>query len=375
MSATAERPFILFVVSRTELCGDARYAAEILRRLDRSRFRLAAVSLERPGRVGLELQGAEVPVHTIDLPESAVRKRPWWRFVGLAQLHSYMRKLKPDLVHTVGFDGSLLGRIAARMAGVPRVVTTLRSPADERGGAAVLARLTAGAADRTICLGPSMSDLARRRWNLHPRRLVFMDPATDVLRAAGWPPAEDLEGEGPLLGAMGTLHRRKGYDVLIQALVMLRRFHPRIRLMIAGLGPEGRALQAQAARAGVGEALILPGERKHPGPFLSAIDVFVAPSRRDGVPLALLEAAAAERPIVASDVPGIRDFIDDDVHGLLVPKEQPALLADAIDRLLLEPGLAARLAAAARARALAHHTLPQLFDRHLQLYETLLAET
>jgi glycosyltransferase involved in cell wall biosynthesis len=187
------------------------------------------------------------------------------------------------------------------------------------------------------------------------------------IREQGWPAARvhhlpnfapDLAGAppaprppGPLILALGRLHRNKGFDVLIRALALL----PGVRARIAGEGPERAALERLAQSCGVAERLELPGWSHDQAGLLAGCDLLVCPSRFEPLGNVVIEAFSAGRPVVAAAVAGPVELIDPGRTGLLVPPEDPARLAGAIRSVLDDPALSARLAEAGRAQFEAEH--------------------
>ena len=280
-----------------------------------------------------------------------------------------------DIVHLHTGRAAWLGGLASRLAGVPAVVTR-RMDRPVRPGMrtrliyqhltrhvvaiapGVMARLTAGGvpAARITCI-PSAVDLAR----VQPRR------GGGALRADYGAASDD-----PVLLALAALVPRKGLDVLLDAVAMLGQRGMRPRVWIAGEGPERAALAAQAARLGVDRQLTMLGAATEIGDLLAACDVFVLPSRREGLGVAALEAMAAGRAVVASAVGGLGDAVVDGRTGLLVPPADPAALADALATLLGDAALRARLGAAGPAR-IAEGFLPdQMAEAYRRLYHDVL---
>lgn len=171
----------------------------------------------------------------------------------------------------------------------------------------------------------------------------------------------------PVVLALGRLHRNKAFDVMIRALPLL----PGIHAVIAGEGPERPALLALARQEGVSDRLHLLGWRTDQGALLAACDVLACPSRHEPLGNVVIEAFSAGRPVVAADAAGPVELIQDGVTGLLVPREDPQRLADAVGAVLAAPALSARLAAAGRARFLAEHCAAPVLDRWRSTLATL----
>ena len=175
----------------------------------------------------------------------------------------------------------------------------------------------------------------------------------DVRRQMG------LHDQDTAILILASLVSRKGQRYMLDALAspLLRKYGRSLRLILAGEGPTREKLQNQCARLGLTEQVIFAGPIPHEGvpALLGAADIMALPSDIEGMPLSLLEAMAAERPVVATRVGSIPEFIHDGTCGLLIPPSSPDALARAIDNLLSNPKLAQRLSSAGHDYVLAHH--------------------
>lgn len=176
---------------------------------------------------------------------------------------------------------------------------------------------------------------------------------------------------GPLLVAVGRLDPQKDLGSLLAALPEILPAAPAARLLILGEGPERAALEAAARGAGLGERVLFRGLVPDVVPYLQAADVFVLPSRAEGMPNALLEAMAAGLPCVSSRVGGALDLITPGRNGLLVEPGDPAALGAAVRWLLERPAEAAALGRAARETVLEGYTLAAAAERYLAIYRGL----
>ncbi len=179
----------------------------------------------------------------------------------------------------------------------------------------------------------------------------------------------------PLVVALGRLVYKKGFAVLLEAWPHVLARHPQATLAIVGYGDLRASLEQQSYRLGIAGRVHFTGqlERTRAAAYIAAADVFALPIVRDqgadGLPNTLLEAMGAGRPIVASRVAGVPDVIEDGRHGLIVPDRNPAALASAINQLLDNEELAARLGTAARQRIETELTWGHTAARFERVYE------
>jgi glycosyltransferase involved in cell wall biosynthesis len=153
-----------------------------------------------------------------------------------------------------------------------------------------------------------------------------------------------------VIGAAGRLEPQKRFDVLINAVAVVRANRPNLKLIIAGDGSLREALAAQAGRLGLGDACRLLGHRTDIVDLHHAFDLFVQSSDYEGTPNAVLEAMALETPLVATDVGGTAEVVRKDIDGLVIPPGNLNALTDAIELVLADRDAAAGRVAAARRR-------------------------
>jgi glycosyltransferase involved in cell wall biosynthesis len=182
-------------------------------------------------------------------------------------------------------------------------------------------------------------------------------------------PIEPLERptDGPVIGTVGRFAPQKGQDVLVKAMEDL----PGVTAVMVGDG-EGRAeLAGLAERLGVSDRVLMPGWSADPRPWLPSFDVFVLPSRVEGLPLVIIEAMLASRPVVATRVDGIPEEIVDGVTGLIVPPEDPPALASAVRELLQDPERRERMGREGREVALRRFSVERMVAGYEALYREL----
>jgi len=290
-------------------------------------------------------------------------------------LTEVLRRHRVALAHSHEFTMAVYGAWAAWRASAHHLITMhgSRYYAD-RLQRRIAMRAAAAASGQIVAVSqPLAAYLRRDLWIRSDRVAVIANgvsrpvtPATDVRRELRLPDGASL------IVAVGNLYPVKGHSYLVEAIGALSRRHPAVHLAIAGRGDLAQSLRAQAAALGVGDRLHLLGLRDDVAAVLAAADVVAMPSLSEGLPLALLEAMFAGRPIVASAVGEIPATLADGDAGVLVPPGDASALSAAIEQLLLDPQRRRQLGASAAARAAAEYSLERMVERYAALYRRLL---
>ena len=275
---------------------------------------------------------------------------------------------RPRIVHTHTSKAGILGRWAARLAGVPVVVHTPHGhvfwgyfgPARTRFFI-LLEKLSALVTDRLVML-TEQEKLDHLRVGIAPEeRFVTIHSGVDLAPLAAAKAARSEARrelgipEGAFaVGTVGRLTAVKGPGVLLEAARTVIERHPRSVFVFLGAGEMLEALQEKAAAMGIESRIRFAGWRPDAARMMSALDCFAFPSINEGMGKALVEAMALEKPVVASRVGGMIDLVDDGVNGFLVPPSDPGELADRILFYLENPETARRMAAKAAGTAAAY---------------------
>jgi len=297
--------------------------------------------------------------------------------VLLPRLVRALRRLAPDLVHVHSRRGAdLYGGLAAWLAGIPAVLTRrVDSPEPAWLGRwkyrpyvaivalsrAIEVQLVAAGVDAArVVRIPSAVDTARYRPDAAARGRLLA--------------AFALPSDALVVGVVAQLIERKGHAALLALLPELVRERPTLRVLCFGRGPLEGALRAEIGARGLEHHVVLAGFRADLPELLPGLDVLAHPATREGLGLALLEAASAGVPVVAYDAGGVPDAVVDGATGLLVPVGDAVALRAALAHLLAARAERARLGVAARAHAERHFDVARLAAAHLSLYERVLAE-
>ena len=378
------RSVIAFVITRLDVGGAQQTVLELCRGLDSKRFRPVVVTGPDAGSGGTLVPevlatGAEVKV----LPELVSPVRPVADARAVAALRRLFRREPPALVHTHSSKAGVVGRAAARPMGVPVVHTVHgwsfhdRMPPPARWTYQVIERALARRTDALVVVAD-----ADRRTGLalgvgRPDQYVCIRSGVDLRVAAPGDrerarAALGLNGNRPVVGFVGRLAPQKDPHTLLRAFLRVHTDLPDAVLVMVGEGPMRHGLEQAARATGLAASVRFAGSRRDVPELLPAFDVLALPSRWEGMPRVLVEAAAAGVPVVATPVGGVTDFVEDGATGLLVPPGDPAALAGALGRLLGDEPLRAGLRARARARAAAF-SADEMVRVTERLYEQLLS--
>lgn len=327
--------------------------------------------LEERGIVHVPLQAS---TRGMSLLGDLVTMRQFWRA---------LREIEPDVVHTHNPKPGIYGRILARLAGVPIVVNTvhgLYATADSSLFKKLMVYSLEGVASRfsdaELIQNPEDLELLQRWHLVSAPKLHLLGNGVDLRRfnpqraAQMRTPERERLGVEPgevLVGMVGRLVAEKGIPELIES---ARQLGPGIRVVVAGPTDLDKddavspALLQQGREAGV-EFI---GMRSDIDAFLSALDVFVLPSHREGFPRAAMEAAATGLPLVVTDIRGCRQVVDDGVNGLLIPVNDPHALTGAINELAASQALRESMGFASTAKAKAEFDEDRVVDLVMSTY-------
>jgi glycosyltransferase involved in cell wall biosynthesis len=326
--------------------GAQEHVFGLLTRIDPSRYDVRVVSLS-PGSSVRKLEREGIPVTVIDEPDDAI---------ATGALAALLGDLRPEVIHNHMYRAELVGTRAAIALGEigrlrPYVVSTvhssrIRSEEDRRVLRALTPRM-----DRLIAVSRSIvQKLHHEGRDSAPISLIHN--GVDLERYDHQEPCCTLREEyglpedGPIVGVVARLEPEKGHPTLLEAWPLVVAAVPQATLLVVGEGSRREALEAMARELGVADRVVFTGRRDDVPAVTAALDVAVLPSYREALGLTVLEAMALSRPVVASNVGGIPEMIDDGVTGLLVPPRDPEALAAAIVRLLRDHPLADTLARA-----------------------------
>ncbi|HEX5774755.1 MAG TPA: glycosyltransferase [Candidatus Paceibacterota bacterium] len=379
MNVTGDRPSnrpkprILYVITKANWGGAQRYVYDLATGAERNGYEVA-VAYGEDGPLRTRLAAAGIRTIPVRMRNEA----------SLFALRNAYRSLlpvfaqeRPDIVHLNSSLAGAAGAAAARAASIRRILFTAHGwafnedrPLWQKAILWAAHYATVLLSDATICVSEAMRRDARTMPFVQRRLHVIHNGVADMVglgrEQARAKLAPDLS-EDRWIGTIAELHPTKQLHVLIEAFGRLAST-PRLVLVIMGEGTERARLEALIKELELGERVRLVGHVASAADHLSAFDVFVLPSRSEGLGYAVLEAGLARLPVFASRVGGIPEIIIHEKTGILVPSGDVSALADALSSGLAEPDRLAALGASLRERVLGEFSLERMISDTLALY-------
>jgi glycosyltransferase involved in cell wall biosynthesis len=371
--ASAAAPIrVLHLLVTMPVGGAEDLVAAIATGLPAERFEIRVACLGSPGPVGRELFQAGHRVVSLGLD---VKHTSFMRLV--AATRRLLKEQHPEILHTHLYHPNLYGRLAALGLGLKGVVAEVHNSYTtvkwhRRLWNCLLARVT----DCLLVSGPQVWDDVRR-YDGVPEAKLKLIPYGIRLEELQVPESQAeakarLGVTGFCLGTVGRLEEQKGHEYLLAAVAALAPEIPDLALLLVGDGRRREFLQQQARELGVQDRVRFLGTRRDLPMIYRALDLYVQPSLWEGLPLSLLMAMGAGLPVVATQVSGAREVIEEGVNGRLVPPGDSPALTAALGELHRQPDLRRRLGQHAHETVAAHHSqaamLRQLADLYLELH-------
>ncbi|MHB8067759.1 MAG: glycosyltransferase [Desulfobaccales bacterium] len=347
--------------------------ADIAAGLDPGRFEVITACLGEPGPMGEELRrgGKRVISLGLDVKRTGT-------FSLVRRVRKLLQEIRPDILHTHLYHANLYGRIAALGLGLPGVVATVHNIYSRVKLHRCLANnLLARLGGYVLVFSPQVLSDVQRYDRVPEARLRMLTPGVRLEEPNSGETKEEVRRSlgvsGFCLGNVARLEEQKGHDDLLLALAQVRGEIPDLTVLLVGEGARQAHLQALTRELGLQDVVRFLGTRRDIPRILRALDVFVMPSRWEGIPLTLLEAMGYGLPVISTRVGRAPEIVRDGENGRLARVAEPKALAGAILELYREPRKREQWGEQARRTVRGKYTLERFLEQfaaiYLELYE------
>ncbi len=369
---------ILYPVNELKIGGAEQQLLELVRGLDKSRFRPIVAPLYSGGALEPEFKSVE-GVEVIDL-----HRRGKYDVSPLWKLGKILTERRVDIIQPFLTPSTFFGLLPAFIVGTKVKIVTERCGVRRNRGAGykayrLMEDFMSRYADALVPNSQAGKELLIER-GLPPSRMqvIYNGLNFDRLRPD---PSEVAKirarlgsGDAKVVGILASLTPPKGHDVLLRAAKMLSPSHPELRYAIVGDGPLREELEVLTQSLGLSDRVVFFGYRRNVADFLAAFDVLVSASRdNEGCSNSVLEAMAMEVPVIGTDIGGNRELIQDGVTGYLVPPDEPAALASKLSWVMEHWDQVTQLARETSLLVMGRFSLEGMVRQYEELYERLLA--
>ena len=369
------RANVLLLVTELNVGGAERVVEQIACGLSSDRYRVSVSCLYDPGPMAESIRAAGIPVTDLGM-------RGKWDARVAHRLCRLLRRERVHILHAHMIHANLLGSLVGRLAGVPVVITTRHNV--NIGGALreTLNRWSRGWRDAVVAISAEVRDAELRRGGEDPSRLVLITngirvetfASPDRARSQHLREAWDIASDRAVIGTVSRFREQKGHRYLLEAMPSILDAMPGVQALLVGDGPLYAETKRMCEAMGLADAVTFTGIRAEVPEILALLDLFVLPSLWEGLPIALLEAMAAGKAVVATRVGGVPEVVVNGVTGLLVPPRDPGALADAVVRLLRDPELRRRMGEGGQERVRERFSVERMVRQTEDLYERRLTQ-
>lgn len=359
-------------MTRLPVGGVENQLLSILRNYDKAKLSPLVCCLSSKGQIGEEIERYGIEVICLN----KLGHRFDWSIVK--DICRIIKERNIKVVRTHQYHANLYGRLAAHKAGVPCVVASVHNTytRDQKFHRRLINWFLARFTDRIVAVSGNVRDDILVYDHVSPDKVEIIRNGVNIDMFSNQDGKSKrsefgIPEDALVIGTVGRLAEAKGQRYILEALAVLKDKFPLIRLLIAGDGPLRKELEAYAETLGIKQNVLFLGMRRDIPALLSVMDIFVLPSRWEGLPNALLEAMAGSRPIIATDIPSFREIIDTKDVGFLIPPGDSAALSEAIRLLLEDKRLRESMGKVARERA-SLFDINSTVNAYTKLFESIL---
>jgi glycosyltransferase involved in cell wall biosynthesis len=316
------------------------------------------------------------------IDNTSLNMRGYWDFAAWWKLYRFARDKQFDLIRTYGLKAHIIGRLVGRLLGIPVNITSVRNTDPWRKWYhALLDFLTSGLTDVYISNSEAGRIATHQREHVPLSKIITIPNGIDLSAYTAmsigdtrrrYRQALGIAPTTPVIGIVANLRQQKGHKTIVDALpVMLEQF-PDVKCLFVGEDLLNGEIHQYVQEKQLDQTVIFTGFRPDIPELLSVLDVFLLPSLWEGIPRAILEAMALQKPVVVTAVGGIPEIVEPDQTGIFVPSDDPKALAQAVIFLLTNPDIAEKMGQAGYERVQQFFALDAVVARTEVIYDQLI---
>jgi glycosyltransferase involved in cell wall biosynthesis len=367
---------IFHVIENASFGGGERAFAQIINGLDKKKFEIYIACL--PEGIFAEKIRNNAEIIPLDL-------RNRFNFSNISYLAKIIKEQKIDVIHSQGARADFFARLAGKLAKTPAIISTIAAPVEEydvnffkKMVYITLDQFSERFVNRFVVVCASLREKLIKKHKISADKISVIHNGIEIeeYRNDTGDKGDRVRREfnagedEPLVGTIGRLVWEKGLTYFVEAIKILdtRCQMPDTRFLIVGEGELRESLELKVKSLKLEDKVILTGFRRDVKEILAALDILVLSSLREGFPMITLEAMAMSKPVVATDIEGIREQVINGETGVLVPPKNPEILAEAILRLTQDHNLRRKMGLAGRKSAEDKFNIKEIIKQHEQLY-------
>jgi len=368
---------LLQVVPGLTVGGTEKMFVQFLPLFNKARYNLSVCCLKGRGALSNELKERGIKVEYLNMPRGPGFLILLDSFRAIIKLFYLMKKRKIDIVHSYLFRANILCRIAAKLAGVPVVISSMQGIEVTRMCPLLLEKVTSPLVDKFTAVSDAIRIYIIQKARIDPEKIVTIHNGIGLIEANVAPIERKefgLRPGVPIVGVVGRLAKEKGHEYLLNAVRIVIREYPQAHFLVVGDGAQRKELVNLAFDLGLKDHITFTGYRRDVLRVLALFDIFALATFLGGFSMVILEAMVMAKPVVTTNVVGNPEVVVDGVTGFLVAPRDAEGLAERILTLLKDENLRKRMGSAGRRRIEEKFTIERMVSETEKLYEELLVK-
>jgi len=365
---------ILHIISKLPIGGVENQLLLVLKNYSREKFQPFVCSLSDKGEIGEEIEKIGIKVFALN------KLNHTFDYSIIREICNIIKREKIQIVRTHQYHANFYGRIAAKICKVPCIVASVHNvyTRDKKVHRRIINRFLASFTDKIIAVSEEVKRNILKYDKIPEDKIQVIYNGVDLDAFHESFDKDQIKNKlginpnVPVIGTVGRLNEQKGHIYLLQAILKLKNKFPDIKVLIVGDGPLMEELKSFANSSGLSNNVIFTGFRKDIPALLSIMDIFVFPSLWEGLGNALIEAMAAGKAIIASNLTPINEVIDSDGLGILVPPKDINAISESITFLLKNRDIAENMGILVKNKAFTCFSIKNTVKLYEELFEKIL---